>query len=273
MCDCEKSSGAGAGGDASMTRPSTETASRHDGFMISMERAAASYKAHASHFMKPGREWKLAQVGHLQIDEALFERLKWLAICGNDRTIRLDRMRRVSPPIPDFDDYLVDVKVTSLAQLKALAGVPAPRRDEKVAAGKVSAEREPKSARGVCGCRTSVNTRPVALHAVPTERFQYDKLRDEQREAVNNLAFNMLYGDVDDAVVSRAPYAAVAEWVLGRVASLPTFVGTDLLVCPDEHVVFSGFATVTFDNVVVVGNGRITLGPSTKLFAHQIKRV
>mgnify|MGYP001217497728 CR=1 FL=1 len=271
MCDCEKSKDA-AGGGESAGRSVAAATGRDDGFMISMERASASYKAHAGHFMKADPDWKRAQIGHLQVSESLFERLRWLAICGNDRTIRLDRVRRVAPPIPDFDSHLVDVEVSSLAQLKALAGVPMPGRPARSADGSATGKSS-SAGRGSCGCRSAVTSRPVALHAVPTERFQYEKLREDQREAVNNLAFNLLYGEVDDGVVARGPYAAVAEWVLERVKRLPVFVGTDLLVCPDEHVVFSGFATVTFDNVVVVGNGRITLGPSTKLFAYQIKRV
>ena len=196
-----------------------------------------------------------------QIDRIQVERGLYIFICDLERKILFHPVKRFDPSIYEVEPYLHYVTPKSLDHLKELAGVP-----NEVYANLM---KQP----GHC-CTVGVRLRSVRMHDLSIgETIYFSHLPAEQRVAVNDLAFNLLMGYADSDVTQKNPYKAVVGYMISRVVAIPTFVGKDLLVCPDETVEFSGFGAVYFDNVVVVGNGRIRLGNHTKLHAYQIKHV
>lgn len=222
--------------------------------------------------LEPSAEWLEVQqrVFGFSPSEAGAEALR---ICGLKRKLKevLDRdwvevsIRRpipkpeleLVPALRDLDRLTRRVKPRSLEHLKELVGVPneAVLRSRKI---------DP------CGCQP----RPTRLHLLPgTKKFAFSKLGPEQRRAVQDVAENLVYGYADPDEVKRAPLAGIQDFVLRRAAELPVFVMKDLIVCDGERVVFDGFSTLLFNNVIVEGTGEIVLGSHTKLHAYHIERV
>lgn len=224
------------------------------------KRQAENLKQYKAHFVDPPGEFARAKAAVFQIDRATIEQRVPIFICGTaGRWTRFHPIKRFDPTIYETGDYLHRITPKDLDHLKGLAGVP-----NEV----YRASRERESA----GCGNGFRQWPVEMMHLPAEgTIQYNRLSPAQRVAVRDLSLNLLLGPVDAKRAAEAPYKAVIDSMISRVANLPTFVGKDLLVCPDETVEFDGFAAVYFDNVVVMGNGRILLGGSTKLHAYQIK--
>jgi hypothetical protein len=163
------------------------------------------------------------------------------------------------PPIPDpefkrpWDRYVHLMTPESLDDLKEWVGIPN---------------------RVIERNRAQARTREVVTHHLPAAKsFRYDSLELEQRSAVHDMAFNMLYGYVDVERAKRAPLVGVVEYMLERTKELPVLIIPDLIVCSGESVTFQNFATLFFNNVLVEGSGRITLGTFTKLNAYQVKHI
>ncbi|HEX8600425.1 MAG TPA: hypothetical protein VF952_18150 [Chloroflexia bacterium] len=121
----------------------------------------------------------------------------------------------------------------------------------------------------------STREQQVPMHRLPArKRFDFEKLDQEERVAVRQMAENLLLGYVDEERIKRPPYSGVVEYMLERArGNLKAFVAPDLIVCPGDTVSFTGFSTLIFNNVIVYGNGRIRLGNNTKLHAYHIKHV
>jgi hypothetical protein len=218
-------------------------------------------RIHKDQFVQPSAEFMRQKSEVFQIDRGRIENLAAILICGLERKTVFHPVKRFDPSIYEVEPYLHKLTPESLDHLKQLAGVP----NEVYASLR-------KQSGGFC--KDGVQLRSVRMHDLPTEgTIHFSHLRAEQRVAVKDLAFNLLMGYADPAVVQKPPYKAVVDYMVGHVVAAPVFVGKDLLVCPDETVEFSGFLAVLFDNVVVVGNGRIVLGNNTKLHAYQIKHV
>lgn len=161
------------------------------------------------------------------------------------------------PVLRDLERHTLRIKPRSLDHLKDLAGVPnaAVLRSRKI---------DP------CGCQP----RPTRLHLLPpAKRFAFSKLGAEQRQAVQDMAENLVYGYADPDALELTPVAGVRDFVLRRAGELPVLALKDLIVCDGEKVVFNGFSTLWFNNVIIEGSGEIVLGHQTKLHAYHVERV
>jgi hypothetical protein len=58
-----------------------------------------------------------------------------------------------------------------------------------------------------------------------------------------------------------------------RATDPKIFVAPDLIVCPDDEIIFKNIPAMLFNNILVYGNGQITTGSHTKIHAHQIQHV
>ncbi|MBJ7331505.1 MAG: hypothetical protein JHC95_16550 [Solirubrobacteraceae bacterium] len=195
-----------------------------------------------------------------------------IRICGLKRKLKEILGREwaeinFGPPIPDpelelipqlreLDRFTHRLKPRSLEHLKQLVGVPneAILRSRKI---------DP------CGCQP----RPTRMHLIPSgKRIAFTKLEAEQREAVHDMATNLVYGYADPDAVKNE-FAGVADYAMRRASELPTFAYKDLIVCDGESVHFNGWSTLFFHNVIIEGSGEIRLGSHTKLHAFHIERV
>jgi hypothetical protein len=217
-----------------------------------------SLRNYREHFVEPPPEFVRKRLQTFDAEPAMISELLAIIICGVDRWVKVHPKFKFDPSIYEIDPYVRYVNVRSLDHLKALAGVPNEVHEYA------------RKYYGECVCATK---REVAWQHLPPPGFRFDRLDSAERTAVHDLSFNLLHGHADEAMVSKPPYKSIADYLLQRAKVLPTFVGNDLLVCPDQTVQFSGFAAVYFNNVVVVGNGRIFLGAHTKLHAYQIKHL
>lgn len=218
-------------------------------------------RVHKDQFVQPTPEFVKEKSEVFQIDRGSIEKRPAIFMCPPSvpHKVVFHPTKRFDPSIYEVEPYLHQVSPKSLNHLKQLAGVP----------NEVHVHSQKQS--GGC-CSHGLRLRAVQMHHLPTEEtIHFNRLSAEQRAAVQDLSFNLLMGYADSTVAEKPPYKAIVDYVIGRVVALPVFVGKDLLVCPDQTVEFSGFAAVYFDNVVVVGNGRILLGNHTKLHAYQIK--
>ena len=161
--------------------------------------------------------------------------------------------------IGDLGKYIRQLKPDSLSQLKEWVGIPN-RVFEKMS--KFDLERH----------RGSIEPRKVDMHKLPRDKkFDFNNLNNEQKSAVKDCAYNLIYGYANNEFISRSPIAEIADFVLTRASSgLNLFFAEDLIVGPNDHVVFENFGTLYFNNVIVYGSGSITIGNQTKLHAHQI---
>ena len=202
----------------------------------------------------------------------------------------------IGPPQPDpileripvlrHPEALIHViAAKSLDHLKELAGIPNETilAAQRVAPNTVSSfspsdrlDGEGLSARAaqtnMCGCR--MTPRFVEFRHLPiTDRIVWEQLSPDQRTAVQNQAYNLVFGYADAMALKQRPISTVLDHVLERARGLPIFTAKELIVCDEEHVVFSGFSALWFDNVIIEGSGQITLGQYTKLHSYNIKRV
>lgn len=215
-------------------------------------------RRHKDIFVQPTPEFLRTKLEIFQIDRTKIVGLPPVIVCGLERKLKFHPTKKFDPGIYEVGPFVHRVTPKSLDHLKQLSGVP---NDVYVAMRKRN-----------LGCGEGPRLRPVDMRYLPADKaIHFDRLSAEQRIAVRDLSFNLLMGYADPGATRKQPYAAVVEYMLKRVVEVPTFVGKDLLVCPDETVEFSGFAAVYFDNVIAVGNGKIVLGDSTKLHAYQIK--
>jgi hypothetical protein len=202
----------------------------------------------------------------------------------------------IGPPLPDpileripvlrHPEGLVHlISAKSLDHLKELAGIPNGTilAAQRIAPGTASSfslshsfEGEGLSALAahatICGSRMA--PRSVEFRHLPvTDRIVWEQLSSDQRTAVQNQAYNLVFGYADAVAIKQRPISTVVDHVLQRARRLPVFTAKDLIVCDEEQVVFSGFSALWFDNVIIEGSGQITLGQYTKLHSYNIKRV
>jgi hypothetical protein len=218
--------------------------------------ALAKYK---KHFLKPPPEALAKRLEIFGVSARDFEKAPQITICGIRETIVLHPKKQFDPHIVEGDPspvrFIHEVTPKSLEQLKELVGVP----------NRVLEKQLHKP--------TGPLRRVPMQHLPGGEKFEFAKLKPQQKRAVHDAAFNILYGHVDMEAAQRPPYRAITAYMLQRAAKIPTLVLKDLLVCPDQTVQFQAFGALYFNNVVVVGNGRIFLGDNTKLHAYQVTHV
>ncbi len=221
------------------------------------------YDKHKNDLVQPPAayiEAKSAVFG-IKIADAIGNVLPIFICAAETRPIHLDPRKVYGPPTLDdpidIPKYTHQVKAASIDQLKQLVGVPADATQltTKMRVASHASERWP--------------VRTMDLPAV--ERFDFGKLARSERVAVHNMGLQILHGQIDAETIARPPYSAVADYLIERAKALPVFIGNDLVVCPGHSVSFSGYAAVYFNNVVVVGDGKIHLDNFTKLHSYQIR--
>lgn len=183
-------------------------------------------------------------------------------------------------PVLERPDRVVhNTKPASLDHLKELVGIP--NRALETAERIAPLAQSPRGRRGrgaqedPC-CEPPVSRlapRPVELRHLPSRKVNFKRLRAEQRVAVHNQAFNLVYGFADPELVERDPLAKIRDYVMAQANALPVLTLSDLIVCDGETVEFSGFSSIWASNVIVEGSGQIKLGNNTKLHAYAVKRV
>lgn len=110
---------------------------------------------------------------------------------------------------------------------------------------------------------------------LPKGKINFAKLAQPQRLAVKQTMNNILYGYVDPEQAKRGSYAAVIDYMVSRAKALrpKVFVAPDLIVCPDDNVVFNGIGTLYFNNILIYGSGQITVNGGAKIQAQQIRHI
>ncbi len=113
-------------------------------------------------------------------------------------------------------------------------------------------------------------TRPL-----PRRSFELDRIDAEQRAAVLTTARELLYGYVDPADAEKAEIRSVVDYMLGRArrAGVSILAAPELIVCPDDEVVFANLSALLFTNILIYGNGTVTVRGHTSIHAQQLRHV
>jgi len=257
---------------------------------------------HTRHLEQAPDEWVQSHARLLDLPVDVISAGPVFEICELRRKMKEIAGRdwvEVQPPGPRIPDEEIDllpvlgrlgdvthtVRPRSLGHLKELVGIPnsALRRGEELHGPRLLAntplhtlgrEAAPRVAPQALRLTSRLRPMHVDVHHLPkVDRIDFRGLKAAQRRAVHAQAYNLLYGLADDRVVERRPVSTVRDWVLERARELPALVAKDLVVCDGEKVVFNGYSTLVFNNVVVEGSGEIVLGSNTKLHAYSLKHV
>jgi len=172
----------------------------------------------------------------------------------------------ISNKFAKWRDFIHPLDPVSLDDLKNWFGVP------NEAARRQLNETRTMSANGQMWGRLT----RVRVKNLPTQRnFDFTRLDSEQRLAVRQMANNLLYGYVDAEEARRPQTAAVISYMLDQSRALhpKVFVAPNLIVCPDDHIVFDHIPVLYFNNILVYGEGQITTRGHTKIDAVQIRHV
>lgn len=124
--------------------------------------------------------------------------------------------------------------------------------------------------------RLRSNYIPIIPRALPSKKeWKYFELDTEEQRAVMQMSKNLLYGYVEPKSLETASVKGVVDFMLDLAKKRGTYIFTapDLVICPDETVVFSNMAALYFNNILIYGNGRLKTRGNTTIHALQIKRI
>jgi hypothetical protein len=116
----------------------------------------------------------------------------------------------------------------------------------------------------------------VLIDGLPkAERFEFFRLKSDEKLAVHQMAKNLLYGYVAPEQEERPEVRAVIRYMLDQTIAMKPhiFVASDLIVCPNREVILEGMPVALFNNVLIYGNGKITTRRHIKIDAFQIKHI
>ena len=223
-----------------------------------MERYGEFPATHRAHLAIPPDDEVEARFNRLLLEPGLRMDVPPIHVCGVDQTVVFEPERAKIPDglLPEettVQAYVHYLSARNLNDLKEWIGIP------NRSFARVRSELDPDPLRGV-----NIADLPV------TEQIEYERLSYREKVAVADLRIGLLRGEVDGELIENPPFKAVAEDMVRRSAALPAFVGNTLYVCDGDTVKFTGFAVLKFDQVIVEGEGRLFLGPGTKLHAYQI---
>jgi hypothetical protein len=208
------------------------------------------------HQLEPDPDWLAQKLALMNVKPGDFQKMDPLIICALRQGVTVHPQAKV-PKLIDIVSQTRYVTPRDIGTLKELAGTP--QRAFVKPARPIAPVPVPE---------------PVTrgLEALPAKVTSITKLAGDQRLAFFHTANQLLHGPADEQVLARAGYAQVAAGMLKVAAKLPVFVAPDLVVCAGQHVTFAGYGALYFNNVLIQGDGQITLGNHTKLHAYQIKR-
>lgn len=163
-------------------------------------------------------------------------------------------------------EFIHPLDIVSFDDVKNWFGIP-----NHLARRKLSDLRPAADGAPAAGGLSKVNKR-----LLPDKRgFSFEKLDGPQRAAVRQMSLNLLYSRVSDSELRDKKISAVAEHMLqaAKVREPMVLSIPDLVVCPDDEVVFDRISLLLFNNVVIYGSGRITTIGHTKIHALNLTHV
>ena len=92
----------------------------------------------------------------------------------------------------------------------------------------------------------------VRIRNLPERSFDFKRLDPEQQIFVRKMANNLLYGFVDPEEARKPQVSAVVNYMLEQSHALhpKIFVAPNLIVCPDDNIVFDNIPVLYFNNVL-----------------------
>src|SRR5215217_6606018 len=168
-------------------------------------RQEAAISRYREHLVDPPAEAIREKLAIFGLEPATLDPLLALAICDIGR-ITLRPPKQVDPSIVEIEPYVHFLTPRTLDDLKEWGGMP----------NRILSH----------ASKCSVLLRDVRMHNLPAEqRIRFERLESEQRIAVRDLGFNLLYGYAAAEMISRPPYKAVVDHMLERARRFPVFVG------------------------------------------------
>ena len=143
---------------------------------------------------------------------------------------------------------VIEVEPRNLDDLKAWLGIPNEHVDSRHRVGMV---------------------RTVNRDHLPTGRFNYEDLKPHQQKAVYDQAYNLLFGEIDKAMLKDAATSAVVDHMLRAATPLPITVGDDLTV-GDGQVYTLTTPSASFNTITIVGSGTIQLTGDSKITCNSL---
>jgi hypothetical protein len=92
-------------------------------------------------------------------------------------------------------------------------------------------------------------------------------------QLVADAEFNLLFGYVDDELLSIDFWRAVHYRLLERYTSIYVLALQDLVVRDGQRVTFSNTTTAFFNTVTIYGSGSLDFRGDCKLIADRVERV
>lgn len=209
---------------------------------------------HAKHLIEPPKEFLEEKLKLFNTKPAEFDKLDPLLICALRKGV-LIHPKSAKPKLIDIVSHTKAVTPQSLDVLKEIVGVP-----------NRAYAKNPRQVPQLHALEARTVAKLPATVAIA-------KLQPEARETFFKVSHDLLHGPTDARLLARSGYKQTVAAMLKAAQRIPVFVAPDLIVCDGEHVTFGGYAALYFNNVIVYGSGRITLGKNTKLHAYQIKHV
>lgn len=171
----------------------------------------------------------------------------------------------VKPPFKEYKEWLHPLEPVSLDDLKNWVGVP------NLAAKNLLKERRVICSEGKLWAGAS----QITPRALPSkENWDFKKLDNEERVAVQQMSKSLLYGYVEPESQKAPSVKGVVKYMLEAAKNrLKIFMAKDLVICPDEVVEFQSVPALYFNNILIYGNGKLKTNGKTTIHAVQIKRV
>lgn len=219
------------------------------------KKAHGDIERHRKHLAKasPKRIKRDAQL--FRIEEDAFHAALPIACVSAEISVTSKKWREWAHPL----------EPASLDDLKNWFGTPNVAAEQQLSMAPLSATAPAQSTR----------IAHVDKRHLPTKSFQLQELEPEQVTAVRQLSTNLLFGYVPRDDLADRSVSVVVDHMLERAVQIEphVFVGSDLVVCPDDKVVFDQLPALYFNNVLIYGNGEIQTKSHTKLQAQQIQHV
>jgi len=143
---------------------------------------------------------------------------------------------------------VIEVKPRNLDDLKAWVGIPNGHAAAKHRVGLA---------------------RTVNQEHLPKRGFNYEDLEPHQQKAVYDQAHNLLFGEVDDEMLSDPAVSAVVDHIMRTATPLPMTVGGDLSVA-DGQVYRLTTPSASFNTITIHGTGTIQLTQDTKVTCNSL---
>lgn len=207
------------------------------------------------HLLKPDLKTISRKLKAFEIDNpGNLPHMPYICLPTISRTVTIKPTQKHHEILGDLSPFIKFITPKSLTDLKELMGVSNEGYQKK----------DP-----TCNSLRCIQSQ----HLPGEDDFSFESLTTERREAVLDMAHNLLYGYADEARIAQSPQRGIVRYMLARSSEIPCFLAKDLIVCPNRTIEFKNFGAIYFNNVIVYGSGRIILHNKTKFHAYQIKHI